>query len=182
MEEMIISKLQIIIANMDGKQLFKNKAALTAAKYLYRCVQSNNIANKRTSVGNHWKDLNQINLRTPFKSLFKKATLTIKPMGSSYLKDTFNIIPKDAVAFTESYHAIKLDKKRNLPYWLGIMSVGVEISTEGRWDDNSRFLDKPILGISIKEYDPMIIGRELEDTSGEYKGVEEFQNWFCLAY
>lgn len=28
----------------------------------------------------------------------------------------------------------------------------------------------------------MIIGKEVEASSGAYKSVEEFQNWFCLAY
>jgi hypothetical protein len=40
----------------------------------------------------------------------------------------------------------------------------------------------PTLGLSIKEYDPMIISDEVEDSSGVYKGVVEYQNWFCLAY
>jgi hypothetical protein len=138
-KDTIVRKLQKILSTADTEKLFKDKATLTAAKWLFKSIQANKIANERTSEGHHWKDLNQINLGTPFKSFSKKATLNIKPIGSSQLKDTINIIPKDAVPFTESYHAIKLNKKRILPYWLGMMSVGVEIWTEGRWDDNTRF-------------------------------------------
>jgi hypothetical protein len=140
MKKMIVNKLQAIVHKKDTFNLLKDEAAYTAAEWLYRCIQANKMANPFRSEGDIWEHFNQINLNLPFDALSKKATLNIKQIGSSELSSAKNIMPAGAVGFVEAYHAIKLDKKKPvLSNHLSMMSVGVEIWTKGRWDDNSRF-------------------------------------------
>lgn len=122
-----------MLPKKDAFNVLKYESAITAVKWLYKCVQANKNANPLTSEEDIWDHHNQINMNLPFDALSKKATLNIKPIGSSELSSTKNIIPEDAVSFVESYHAIKLNKKKPvLPNYLSMMSVGVEIWTVGR--------------------------------------------------